>query len=38
MSATMALSVFRVLIPFCKNVGFLAMSFSTFEITSEVCP
>ena len=32
MSATMALFVFRVSIPFFKNAGFLAISFSMFEI------
>ena len=32
MSATMASFVFRVSILFCKNVGFLATSFSMFEI------
>ena len=29
----MALFVFRVSISFCKNVGFLAISFSMIEIT-----
>ena len=29
----MALFVFRVSISFCKNVGFLAFSFSMIEIT-----
>ena len=38
MSATVALSVFRISISFCKNAGFLAISFSMVEITSEVCP
>ena len=33
MSATVALFVFRVSISFCKNVRFLAISFSMIEIT-----
>ena len=32
MSATVALFVFRVWISFCKNAGFLAISFSMIEI------
>ena len=32
MSATVALFVFRVSISFCKNVRFLAVSFSMIEI------
>ena len=32
MSAAVALFVFRVSIPFCKNVGFLAISFSMIYI------
>ena len=32
MSAIVALFVFRVSIPFCMNIGFLAISFSMIEI------